>query len=536
MELLSHLKPGDILREADLASYIGAMGLGVAEAQRALDDNTLHMLTEFTQPLPTMANKSLLQLGLTPAFYHFRTATLSCSLGMNLRVTQSINVGGGLSMGGSQSSTKKITSGKKATTSATQSFTLSGGFEVKAHKQGQAMESIDSYAEANSQSSQTFALAERVAVVDRSQFTGSGLVGYQSTADLFVVPPAGLRWAVIQLAVASASGESYQLLPSPAPAYAPAAGTAPADLAIGIKAASGGALVWILAATGSDLSEVRFETGSHVIKTVDGVDYPARLRALAKIIKTAGVPIQVVGHTDGVGPAAYNQRLSELRAAAVIDVLRANGVTAGATSAGTGEAGTINNVAAADQRYARIRTTGLTGVYLYLEEAVAGDLNPNPVLQISPGQNGWVHTEVYAADGAGTTTGGTVQTATELVSKIEAAGAFTASSFGELVYVTNREGDSRKVATVHVYSAQESSLDESDRATFDTVEESASSSSTVETSETTENHASAVAFSLDARYSRMFDLTMSGNMSVSAELVSVPPPAEFLEFIKDLGD
>jgi outer membrane protein OmpA-like peptidoglycan-associated protein len=37
--------------------------------------------------------------------------------------------------------------------------------------------------------------------------------------------------------------------------------------------------------------------------------------------------VEVVGHTDSVGSAEYNQSLSERRALAVVDVLEANGVT-----------------------------------------------------------------------------------------------------------------------------------------------------------------------------------------------------------------
>ena len=98
MELLSHMKPGDVLADADLSSHVTAMGIGVAEAQKALDYNTIHMLGEFTEPLPTLDNKSLLSLGLSPPFYHLRSAMLSCSVSMGLRVVQSF--GGKLNIPG----------------------------------------------------------------------------------------------------------------------------------------------------------------------------------------------------------------------------------------------------------------------------------------------------------------------------------------------------------------------------------------------------------------------------------------------------
>lgn len=48
------------------------------------------------------------------------------------------------------------------------------------------------------------------------------------------------------------------------------------------------------------------------------------------------VSVQVQGHTSAVGNAAHNQELSEARAAAIADELRARGVTQEVTSQGYG--------------------------------------------------------------------------------------------------------------------------------------------------------------------------------------------------------
>jgi outer membrane protein OmpA-like peptidoglycan-associated protein len=54
------------------------------------------------------------------------------------------------------------------------------------------------------------------------------------------------------------------------------------------------------------------------------------LRAVAtSLMRYPNSTIEVVGHTDNVGEAAYNQDLSQRRAFAVADVLRASGVPAG---------------------------------------------------------------------------------------------------------------------------------------------------------------------------------------------------------------
>jgi outer membrane protein OmpA-like peptidoglycan-associated protein len=63
------------------------------------------------------------------------------------------------------------------------------------------------------------------------------------------------------------------------------------------------------------------------------------LRVLAQNLnRYPNSTIQVVGHTDNTGSAAYNQDLSERRARAVASILAVNGVSQGRlTAVGRGE-------------------------------------------------------------------------------------------------------------------------------------------------------------------------------------------------------
>jgi hypothetical protein len=99
MEPLERMKPGDVLSQAELATYIGAMGIGIAEAQRAMDKNTLDQLGAFVEPQAGLGGKTLLEIGLMPAFYFFRSATLSCSVSMSLQVHQNLGADGHLGDG-----------------------------------------------------------------------------------------------------------------------------------------------------------------------------------------------------------------------------------------------------------------------------------------------------------------------------------------------------------------------------------------------------------------------------------------------------
>ena len=89
-------------------------------------------------------------------------------------------------------------------------------------------------------------------------------------------------------------------------------------------------------ALGIVLKNVNFETNSGTLTA----DSRATLDQVAASIKARGdiKSIEVIGHTDSMGAAAYNQQLSEKRAKAVADYLVGQGVSSGILSAkGMGE-------------------------------------------------------------------------------------------------------------------------------------------------------------------------------------------------------
>lgn len=93
---LDEMTPGQILADTNVATFIAEMGLGIARAQQALDQNSLATAVEMATTRPEFSNRSLLDLGFSPTFYHYQHADLDVSLQITLRVERSTTVNVGL--------------------------------------------------------------------------------------------------------------------------------------------------------------------------------------------------------------------------------------------------------------------------------------------------------------------------------------------------------------------------------------------------------------------------------------------------------
>lgn len=75
-----------ILQNVDLTSIITGMALGVADAQEKLDENSIRQLTALAEK--EVAGKSLLELGFVPAFYAFDFVDISASINLKMAVAE----------------------------------------------------------------------------------------------------------------------------------------------------------------------------------------------------------------------------------------------------------------------------------------------------------------------------------------------------------------------------------------------------------------------------------------------------------------
>ena len=79
-------------------------------------------------------------------------------------------------------------------------------------------------------------------------------------------------------------------------------------------------------------------------------------QAVSYLNDNPGSRVVVEGHTDHLGPARYNQQLSEKRAGAIVKALKANGISADRiTAVGYGESQPIADNSTADGRRANRR-------------------------------------------------------------------------------------------------------------------------------------------------------------------------------------
>jgi hypothetical protein len=88
------------LLEAPLPELIQRLGLAVAQAQTALDRNSIDVAMSLAETTVTIGTgeHSLLELGFTPTFYAFTEATLEAKVTFSVQEQEEISVGGSLSV------------------------------------------------------------------------------------------------------------------------------------------------------------------------------------------------------------------------------------------------------------------------------------------------------------------------------------------------------------------------------------------------------------------------------------------------------
>lgn len=88
------------LVSAPLPTIIEKLGIAVAQAQNALDKNSVAVATEMAETTVTVGSKehNLISLGFTPAFYAFTEATVEAKLSFTMQQETTIGVSGSVTV------------------------------------------------------------------------------------------------------------------------------------------------------------------------------------------------------------------------------------------------------------------------------------------------------------------------------------------------------------------------------------------------------------------------------------------------------
>lgn len=586
---LQSMTPGQVLADASVADFITSLGLGIAEAQTALDANSINQLPEFVRPIDSLGGRSLIELGLSPAFYHYQHADLSCSLQLTLKVSENLSVGVGVSgsygAGGESSSSDSSSTSETESGSSTSTTERTAEMEVTSSSTGTIGVGGRDFPLTGPDALARIRTLQDAVTADDS--AGVARLLYDPPRDSFEITTdapedqvattertvafLGTGFARGILRIDADADTSYRLNDSlTVDTTAQGDLDAYADHVAALIDADPGFEARAYPA-GTPIARIFFETGRHriVVFTAEGElrndGALHELQGIADMSRQRGTRLRIVGHTDQQpypGGAAVsdeaNLALGQRRADAVRDQLLAYRAPAGnldASSNGVADARRAGGPA--DQVRWRnadilfdppmatvlVRATNATA---RLEGVTPEDLtappdtgnawvhvfNPRP-LELS-GRSVTIDGTAFALSGAA---GGGAEADTpeahahQLAASInaESATGFTASADGNVVTVYGK--DSPFTLTLYTTESRQMRLSGSEGVTvtreFTRTSESSSDSS--------RESKSTVAFgaTVDVRYARQFESTVTGNSSITARLTSIPAPPQFLEVVQD---
>ncbi|MEQ8605218.1 MAG: OmpA family protein [Marivibrio sp.] len=569
------LRPGEILMDASVAEFVTTLGLGVAEAQRALDVNSVEQLDAFIAPIEGLGGRTLLEMGLQPAFYHFQHADVSCSLQLSLKVGKEFGLDFGIegSFRDGETSQERRDRAETERASGTRvasrsrsaeveikattvgalsvngrSFDLAGDDPLgrihslaEALREGGSVDTVIPSAERTPVNPTTDADPEKVVVSPNAvSFVGAGHA--RGFIRISSRPSAAVEYVL--------NDETTLTVPRSASKEAHAVALSEA-----IDAAEGFESGVLIPGQPPYLLAAAFEHNKAELKADVGRYRNFRmLQILADLLKETGEEVTVCGAADRSGEPSRNDPLSLSRAEAVERYLIDAGVPAGQLSSrGLGEdiwADADDGERNPDHRivFLEFRSGALYVLVRALGAAALENVAPDKLGGAAG--NGWVHLyrPVDLAGLAGTVTikgvgfpleGGAAAGhaanspeafAANLAGAVNADGdlGVLASPQGHVVTLMNR-GDRFRLQLV-TSSTEDVRL--SGRSDVTVTEQFSRSRTERETESRSGNRAVAVGASLGVDYRRRFDMDVTGNSAVSARLVSVPAPPEFLETMR----
>ncbi|SOB90030.1 outer membrane protein OmpA-like peptidoglycan-associated protein [Rhodobacter sp. JA431] len=572
---IEDMTPGEVLADASVAEFIKALGLSIAEAQKALDENSVDQMGEFLAPRDNLGGKSLYEMGLMPAFYHYQYADIACSLQLSLRVAKDLSLGVHLDGSYSSTSTENEESNESSSStesgSSTATRTRSAQISISNTSTGALTVGGENYQLAGTTARERVeALSDTLRgrsdisrAIPQSQCTPIDPVPTTTapadkvicTANDVAFVGAGFDRGLIRIRANPDADETYVL--NNATSVTVSRSNSLANYAAKVRDAIQGARFNTrLIAPGMPMHSVYFDVDKEFIRPA----HDSSLLNFAGYMRARNRPVKVRGYASRTGSDPYNQRLSERRAEAVRARLVANGAPAGnitVEALGESEWRAMNVPDETEMQAHRVVHLIVDGPDYYIW--VDGDAS-HQMSNVSPDQragdqgngNGFVY--LYEAVGLSDVAGKkvtiksvdfTLRGAAVGGAAAESAEAFAlnlandvnahasvrvqASASGNVTHLCN-EGDS---FTLVLITSSSSNIALSGSEGITVTQEFSRSSSASMVQQNTGNRTIAVGASLDVRYGKQFETNITGNSTISARLVSIPAPPQFLETVKE---
>ncbi|MEQ6918141.1 OmpA family protein [Halomonas aquatica] len=566
------MTPGEVLADASVAEFIKELGLGIAKAQKDLDENSVRQMKAFTEVQDSLGERSLLELGLLPAFYHYQHADISVSLQLRLEVgkTDEFGFAANASLGdtrqrsaASSASESETESGTRVETrqaqleyqaDATGTLTINGTQVVPAGQAPRArLGSLrDQLVEGQGVEALVYSPPDTSLAISSDAPESQVLTTSRSVAFIFTSRSNGL------VAIRDNAATDYVLNSGTTVSTSTQGDLAAYAEHVKTQVDAAGGFTTKLHPPhqeGEATFGVYFDTGKAEFRSEED---RLALAELARGFVAMGTRVRLEGMTDRQGSAQKNLTLGEARGRFVHDFLIANGVSASqidlVDSRGEGRADDADDDDGQSNQQWRvtwIMTPERDYYWLSLRSEGSAQLdNVTPDLRTGGGGNGFVFLwqpaspdlsglsvtvegQAFPLNGAavaGHTENAAEAYAHHLAADLNATSTLRANQLGHVVELM-RASDTYDIKLFSATSEQ-IELTGSEGLTV-TRQFSRSRTRQVESREGSST-AMAIGVSVNKRETRQFNMAVTGNSQISARLASVPPPDLFVEAIHAL--
>lgn len=571
---LKDMTPGEILADSSVADFISELGKGIAAAQVDLDNNSIRQIEAFTTRRDDLGGRSLLDLGLSPAFYHYQYADISCSMQLRMEVGSSDEFGfsarADYSSEGSESGSVDME--EVISESSNRTETKSAKMTMRADSQGAlALSNGQSFTPAGDNP------AARLADLRRLLTAGDSGIDTLIERDPTERPSMALNTPTDKVLVNSPTiaflspdfddaafrirenQDTDFIVNSSVTVSTTAQADLPAYVAHFLSQLRAAEFTATRAIPGarSDGGKTSYDTGISSLSKDDATSAVM----FAAILKSTGLRIELEGFTDRQGSQARNIALGIARAEKLGKYFLEQGVPATqityANPPSRGEAQHRADHPTGPEKNPDYRKTSVTFLDLdyYLVWAgnkadfVLADIAPNDIG--NPGGPGNAYVSLFdvvelssVIAGNGVTVEGTsfsfsgsanlgspgtaVSYANNLARDINAATNLSAWATGNVVQVARAQD----AFQVQLFTKDNREISIAESSDFTITSQFTRTQRTVKSQKQDANRTMAVGVSIDARFSRQFNQEITGNSAISARLVSIPAPPEFLEQIR----